>query len=119
VPPAAPDPPAGVLVDPDGQELREPGAVLLENAEGAVPGADQACRGLDDAPQHIGQAQVAGDPDDRVEQPPDLAGEQVGQRCGPHGCSFRTFGAVLLISGIADSSMAPTGDGSWRSRRGG
>jgi hypothetical protein len=86
----APDPPAGVLVDPDEQELREPGACLVEHAEGPIAGADQACRGIDDAPQHIGQAQVARDPDDRVEQPLDLLAGQVGQCCGPHGCSFRT-----------------------------
>ena len=58
----------GRVVDPDGDELRQAGAGVVEHAEGAVAGVDQADGGLDDAPQHARRVEVGPEDQDGVEQ---------------------------------------------------
>ena len=53
-----PDGVMGVIIDADGEELGQADAGLVEDAEGAVAGADQlGCR-LDDAVQHRFQIEI-------------------------------------------------------------
>ena len=76
------DRPAGLVVDADGDELREARARLVEDAERAVAGVDQVDRGLDDALQHRGQVEVAADREHRVEQLAEAAGTRVVAHTG-------------------------------------
>ena len=72
------DAPAGPLVDADGEELREP-AVRPHHAEGAVARAGEVGGDLGDAAQRVGQAEVAGDGDDALQEPvhPSLGGDDL------------------------------------------
>jgi hypothetical protein len=56
------------VVDPDGDELGEPRAAVVEDAECAVARLDQVDSGLHDALQHGGQVEIAADGQHRVEQ---------------------------------------------------
>ena len=61
----------------DCDELRQPGARLVEHADGAVAGVDQVDGGLHDALQHGGQVEVAAHREDGVEQLAEAAGARV------------------------------------------
>jgi hypothetical protein len=64
------DGPPPLLVDADGDELREPGAGLVEHAERAVAGLDQVGGRLGDAPQDARQVEVRADAQHGVEEAP-------------------------------------------------
>ena len=67
-------PDARRLVDaePDGDELGEPGAGLVEHAERRVLRVDELGGGLGDPAQRIGEGLLRPDRHDRVEQPEHL-----------------------------------------------
>ena len=60
-------------------------AALVEHTQRAVAGTGEPGRRVDDAAQHVGQAQVAGDADHGVEQATGLVAGQVGQPRGISG----------------------------------
>ena len=62
------DEPVRVVVDPDGDELRQAGAGLVEHAERAVAGIDQPDRRLDDPPKHARRIEVRAEGEHRVEE---------------------------------------------------
>ena len=68
------DEPVGVVVDPDGDELRQAGAGVVEHAEGAVAGVDQPDRRLHDPPEHAGRVEVGTEGQHRVEELAQAAG---------------------------------------------
>ena len=72
-------------VQPGHEELAELAAPLVEHAERAVAGAAEPRRRLDDAAQHVGQAQVACDSDDRVQQSASLVAGEFRQDRGFSG----------------------------------
>ena len=63
-----PDGVMGVIIDADGEELGQADAGLVEDTEGAVPGADQLDCGLDDAVQHRFEIEIRADRQNRVQQ---------------------------------------------------
>jgi hypothetical protein len=59
-----------VVIDADSDELRKPGAGLVEHAEGAVPGVHEIRSGSDDPAKGVRQIELRSDGDDRIKETP-------------------------------------------------
>ena len=75
-----------LVAEPDGDELGEPGAGLVEHAQRCVPGIDEIRPGLGDPSQRVGEGLLGPDRHHCVEQPEQLLRtgelETVGHRRG-------------------------------------
>jgi hypothetical protein len=56
------------IVDANGDELDEPSARLIEDAERAIPRIDQIGRNLDDPAKYLLEVELGADRDDRVQE---------------------------------------------------
>ena len=62
------------LAEPDGDELLEPGAGLVEDSQGGVAGTDEGPGLSDQVGEQIGQLDVGGDHEYRSHEAPELLG---------------------------------------------
>ena len=87
-----PDAPVGLVVHPDGDELGQPVATLVEHAQSAVAGVDQLDGRLDDPAQDAGRVAVRSEGDDGVEQLVQAAGTgHLGHGANPTGAIEGAF----------------------------
>ena len=70
-----------LLVDADGDELRQAGAGVVEHAQGAVAGIDELGGALHDPPQHRRQVEIGADRHHRVEELTQASGRRPRTPC--------------------------------------